>query len=368
MNKSILAIIIVLILIIGGVIVLYFTTDIFDGIFISDSGDNNSQTDIDGFSTYQSSAGFSFQYPSDFIKFDYDDLWGFHTPENNTESVNFIMPQDCYDKFTALFDKNSNLEIDPNINELEYLGDRCAMLEVSKESISFQEELNSWTNSDSNMPSGGTDYQFAGITGSLNNSQEEVEGITNYDINLTGTSGDYIFTINITGHGYNQDELLGMVKDIANSMDVQESALTELDSDADQDGDGLTNGDELLYGTDATMADSDSDGYNDWDEVWSCYNPLGQGKMTGTQFVNFCINWIASSSLISNDEYKNREKLCNSWQPIAEDYLDGNITDTLFYKGLYDNYPEACKEIDEIMGEAYCSNLKMYLNYMCPGI
>jgi len=48
---------------------------------------------------------------------------------------------------------------------------------------------------------------------------------------------------------------------------------------ADQDGDGLTDKEEALLGTDLSKADSDGDNYNDLAETQSLYNPAGQGKM-----------------------------------------------------------------------------------------
>ncbi len=48
--------------------------------------------------------------------------------------------------------------------------------------------------------------------------------------------------------------------------------------EADQDGDELTRYQELLYGTDDMMADTDGDGYADGTEAGSGYNALGPGR------------------------------------------------------------------------------------------
>ncbi len=52
-----------------------------------------------------------------------------------------------------------------------------------------------------------------------------------------------------------------------------------IDTNADTDGDGLTDTDEAKYGTSATNPDTDGDGYKDGDEVRNGYNPNGAGKL-----------------------------------------------------------------------------------------
>lgn len=49
--------------------------------------------------------------------------------------------------------------------------------------------------------------------------------------------------------------------------------------DEDTDEDGLSNRDELLFGTDPNNPDSDGDGYLDGNEIKRGYNPMGEGKI-----------------------------------------------------------------------------------------
>ncbi len=48
---------------------------------------------------------------------------------------------------------------------------------------------------------------------------------------------------------------------------------------ADSDGDGLTDLEEVVIGTDPMSGDSDGDGYSDLSELKNLYNPAGQGKL-----------------------------------------------------------------------------------------
>ena len=47
----------------------------------------------------------------------------------------------------------------------------------------------------------------------------------------------------------------------------------------DTDSDGLTDMQEVAYGTDKSKPDTDGDGYTDSQEVQGGYNPLGPGKL-----------------------------------------------------------------------------------------
>ena len=51
-------------------------------------------------------------------------------------------------------------------------------------------------------------------------------------------------------------------------------------NDVDSDSDGLTDTEELQWGTDKHNPDTDGDGYTDKQEVDGGYNPLGEGQLS----------------------------------------------------------------------------------------
>lgn len=71
------------------------------------------------------------------------------------------------------------------------------------------------------------------------------------------------------------EEILGQLLGGLSKKTTEEVSFNNLDTD----GDGLTDEQEIVYGTDINKADTDDDGYNDKQEIDGGYNPLGSGKM-----------------------------------------------------------------------------------------
>ncbi|MDO8469888.1 MAG: hypothetical protein Q7S84_02610 [bacterium] len=59
---------------------------------------------------------------------------------------------------------------------------------------------------------------------------------------------------------------------------LESSSTSPVGGTGDADSDGLTDSQEILYGTDPANPDTDGDGYTDGEEVEKGYNPLGLGK------------------------------------------------------------------------------------------
>lgn len=79
--------------------------------------------------------------------------------------------------------------------------------------------------------------------------------------------------------GASTPEYTSWVKKYFYQINYQDSIAPNVD----YDGDGLTNYQEFLLGTNPTKADTDNDGYSDGREVLNGYNPLGDGKLTPAQ-------------------------------------------------------------------------------------
>lgn len=73
-----------------------------------------------------------------------------------------------------------------------------------------------------------------------------------------------------------------VVTNASSTPGFSESSLNKIDSDSD----GLNNNDELIiYGTNPYVADTDLDGYNDYQELVGGFNPSGTGRLTDPDII-----------------------------------------------------------------------------------
>jgi hypothetical protein len=106
----------------------------------------------------------------------------------------------------------------------------------------------------------------------------------------------------------------------ANTFSVQKNVIDQ----ADDDGDGLLNSEEKIYGTNPKQSDSDGDTFNDYEEIQNGYNPLGDGKIDKTQL-----------SLENNENYNSTNN---------DDYI--KIPKKKLFVKKYDNMRERLADPD----------------------
>jgi len=133
----------------------------------------------------------------------------------------------------------------------------------------------------------------------------------------------------------------------------------------DTDEDGVFDVEENLFGTDINKADTDDDGYNDFDEIENCYNPLGSGRMTVELFKTFCPKYLVEFEkygLWPTSESE-RQSICNDWSPLAQKVIDSRtageeeINMAEFYSAEYDDLCQKTLETidDSSVSEDFCS-------------
>jgi hypothetical protein len=97
----------------------------------------------------------------------------------------------------------------------------------------------------------------------------EVDGVSEFDASSMAQSADQSILF-----GESPDT------DVDGLDDKKESTLGTDPMKNDTDGDGLSDGDEvLIWGTDPLKSDTDGDTYSDGSEVKAGYNPKGSGKL-----------------------------------------------------------------------------------------
>ncbi|MDP3964316.1 MAG: DsbA family protein [bacterium] len=126
-----------------------------------------------------------------------------------------------------------------------------------------------------------------------------------------GISGTPSFYINGVFHGGTIE--FAQMKKIIDSL-LDEAVV----ANEDTDGDRINDIDEQYYGTDKTKADTDSDGYDDYTEITSGYNPLGPGEIVRDGTWSGCINLAEFNNCIEYCQSIN--KTCNNLGITSRDY------------------------------------------------
>ncbi|MBI5221636.1 MAG: hypothetical protein HY979_02430 [Candidatus Magasanikbacteria bacterium] len=116
----------------------------------------------------------------------------------------------------------------------------------------------------------------------VNNSKPAVNQVVNVQNNPVLTPSSSVSSTEVTASMNNDKILFGESVDSDHDGldDVREKQLGTDPHNPDTDGDGLSDGDEvIIWKTNPLNPDTDGDGYTDGSEVFHGYNPLGPGKL-----------------------------------------------------------------------------------------
>ena len=115
---------------------------------------------------------------------------------------------------------------------------------------------------------------------------------------------------------------------VATSGTMRFDTFHLIDQRTDNDGDGLTDKEELLLGTDPTVQDTDGDGVDDWLEFAKGSNPNDSTSVFRNQGQSFTAGVNTFLSMINIQEVRN---LSETVQPIWSTLNDafGNVLDTI---------------------------------------
>ena len=139
-----------------------------------------------------------------------------------------------------------------NQNESQNQTPTNTLFNVSNQNSNITLNMNSVN---TNVTNGGT---------GLNSNNSNTNGAGNFNFNVNGATNQ-LFNGNSNGN--------------TNQLNIN---VVRIPDSTDADKDGLTDVEEILYGTAGSIADTDSDGFRDGEEVIHGYSPRGVGKLLDT--------------------------------------------------------------------------------------
>ena len=138
-------------------------------------------------------------------------------------------------------------------------------------------------------------------------------------------------------HEATWDNLMSLFESL--SLGITNEDLNKIVTYNDYDNDGLTDSEELnFYNTNPYDADSDGDGYSDGNEVGNGYNPLGEGLL-GLEYIDTDNDGLTDSEELNfyntnpydadsdGDGYSDGDEVGNGYNPLGE------------YMSIYSNEP-----------------------------
>lgn len=124
---------------------------------------------------------------------------------------------------------------------------------------------------------------------------------------------------------------------VINSFSDLYAKNTMVDALLDSDNDGLSDQEEVLYGTDPQNPDSDGDGYNDGQEVSNGYNPLGEGELISIPVDNLGdISSNLNDLSINLEQLSKAKNFCETTGGIWDETISLNQNGMIDFLGIVD--------------------------------
>ena len=169
------------------------------------------------------------------------------------------------------------------------------------------------------------------------------------------------------------EESIALITEDEVEKEKYESEIKVIDADQDL----VHHTVELMHGTDDTKADTDGDGYNDYDEILRCYQPNGTDTIQSDDFNHYCKKYFKLYELYAAEEdlpsYSSvSDKLCDLWTPysakIIQSRSDGLLTLEGFDEG--EEYNQVCNQTVELVDDPTeehetCYTMMEMVYYLC---
>lgn len=166
----------------------------------------------------------------------------------------------------------------------------------------------------------GAAYYF--LIYSKEEADQNTNEVVNTELNLNSTTLDnQNVNLSLNNSSTNENANLNVGVDLNTNFQW-------FDNDTDTDADGLFNMVELWLETDINKADSDNDGYNDFEEIDACFSPLGAARFSINDFISYCTKIL--SDLNTRGVYvipeSEQESLCLDWSVYSQELIDEKIS------------------------------------------
>jgi len=211
-------------------------------------------------------------------------------------------------------------------------------------------------------------YYFISISGDDTDNNENQAVVTLNNNQNSNSNTNTISNINTSLNANSASNTNSTSNTNTNTQNVNSLSNTnQSDSQTDTDGDGIPDNVEPFFGTDINKSDTDSDSYNDYDEIAGCYNPLGTGRIGREVFATHCNLFISDST----GNQSGVEALCNEWAPFSEKVINARVNGMTEEEAIAEvkndsEYDILCQgNLDKGYAESDCQFMLFFAYEMC---